>query len=98
MNNFGNFFSNPLEKSEGLSERVYRALLQMLAQGNLKRGTVFRTDLLANALDVSPPPVREALARLAITGLVVHESRKGYSIAPPMDEGQLRELIDARRL
>ncbi|MEE9910065.1 GntR family transcriptional regulator [Brucella intermedia] len=98
MNNFGNFFSNPLEKSEGLSERVYRALLQMLAQGNLKRGTVLRIDLLANALDVSPTPVREALARLAMTGLVLHESRKGYSIAPPMDEGQLRELIDARRL
>jgi DNA-binding GntR family transcriptional regulator len=99
MNDFGNSsFSNPLVKSEGLSERVYRALLQMLARGSLKRGTVLRIDLLAKALDVSPTPVREALARLAMTGLVLHESRKGYSIAPPMDVGQLRELIDARRL
>ncbi len=91
-------FSNPLSKSEGLSERVYRALLQMLSQGTLRRGGVLRIDLLAKALDVSSTPVREALARLATTGLVQHESRKGYMIAPPLDIDQLRELIDARRL
>ncbi len=91
-------FPQPLEKSQGLSERVYRALLQMLVRGSLKRGTVLRIDLLAKTLDVSPTPVREALARLAMTGLVQHETRKGYSIAPPMDQKQLQELIDARRL
>src|ERR1700761_3363710 len=99
MNDFDHLtFANPLEKSHGLSERVYRALLQMLVQGNLKRGAVLRIDLLAKALDVSPTPVREALARLAMTGLVQHATRKGYSSAPPMDQKQLKELVDARRL
>ena len=88
----------PLAKSQGLSEHVYQALLQMLAQGLLKRGTVLRIDLLAKTLDVSPTPVREALARLATTGLVLHEPRKGYTIAPPIDSKQLAELMDARRL
>jgi DNA-binding GntR family transcriptional regulator len=42
--------------------------------------------------------VREALVRLAATGLIVHEARKGYRIAPPLTPEQLKELMDARRL
>ncbi|MCB8878048.1 GntR family transcriptional regulator [Acidisoma silvae] len=87
-----------LEKAQGLSERVYRAILQMLARGTLRRGSTLRIDLLAKSLDVSPTPVREALARLAGTGLVLHESRKGYTVAPPMNADQLAELMEARRL
>lgn len=99
MNSFQHSYAAPpLPKSQGLSERVYRALLQMLVQGTLKRGSVLRIDLLAKSLDVSPTPVREALARLAATGLVQHEPRKGYTIAPPLDRKQLAELMDARRL
>ncbi|WP_180899691.1 GntR family transcriptional regulator [Martelella soudanensis] len=81
-----------------MTEHVYHALLQMLVQGVLKRGSVLRIDLLAKTLDVSPTPVREALARLATTGLVQHEARRGYTIAPPLDRKQLAELMDARRL
>src|SRR5690606_37374239 len=92
------YSARPLAKSQGLSEHVHQALLQMLVQGVLKRGMVLRIDLLAKTLDVSPTPVREALARLATTGLVLHEPRKGYTIAPPIDRKQLAELIDARRL
>jgi len=92
------YSARPLAKSQGLSEHVHQALLQMLVQGVLKRGMVLRIDLLAKTLDVSPTPVREALARLATTGLVLHEPRKGYTIAPPLDRKQLGELIDARRL
>ncbi len=87
-----------LAKSQVLSDRVYRAVLQMLGQGSLRRGATLRIDVLSKALGVSPTPVREALARLAATGLVVHEARKGYLIAPPLTRKQLRELMDARRL
>lgn len=87
-----------LEKAQGLSERVYRAILQMLARGTLRRGSTLRIDLLAKSLDVSPTPVREALSRLAATGLVVHETRKGYAVAPSMSPRQLSELMAARRL
>lgn len=87
-----------LETPQVLSERVYRAVLQMLAQGSLRRGATLRIGLLSKALGVSPTPVREALARLAATGLIVHEARKGYRIAPPLTADQIRELMDARRL
>lgn len=81
-----------------LSERVYRAILQMLAQGTLRRGATLHIGVLAKALGVSQTPVREALARLAATGLVVHEARKGYRIAPPLDAEEIGHLMDARRL
>jgi DNA-binding GntR family transcriptional regulator len=87
-----------LAQAQVLSERVYRAILQMLAQGSLRRGASLRIDALSKALDVSPTPVREALARLAATGLIVHEPRRGYRIAPPLTSEQLEQLMDARRL
>jgi DNA-binding GntR family transcriptional regulator len=87
-----------LAQSQVLSERVYRAVLQMLAQGSLPRGAALRIDVLSRALAVSPTPVREALARLAASGLIAHEARKGYRIAPPLNAEQLKELMDARRL
>jgi len=87
-----------LETPQVLSERVYRAVLQMLAQGSLRRGATLRISVLSKALGVSPTPVREALARLAATGLITHEARKGYRISSPLTAGQIRELMDARRL
>jgi DNA-binding GntR family transcriptional regulator len=87
-----------LAQSQVLSERVYRAILQMLAQGSLRRGAALRIGVLSKALAVSPTPVREALARLAASGLIAHEARKGYRIAPPLTSEQLKELMDARRL
>ena len=87
-----------LAQSQVLSERVYRAVLQMLAQGSLSRGAALRIGVLSKALAVSPTPVREALARLAAAGLIAHEARKGYKFAPPLTSDQLKELMDARRL
>jgi DNA-binding GntR family transcriptional regulator len=87
-----------LAQSQVLSERVYRAIVQMLAQGSLRRGGALRIRVLSKALAVSATPVREALARLAASGLITHEARKGYRIAPPLTSEQLKELMDARRL
>ena len=87
-----------LAQSQVLSERVYRAILHMLAQGSLRRTVALRIGVLSKALAVSPTPVREALARLSASGLIVHEARKGYRIAPPLTSAQLKELMDARRL
>jgi DNA-binding GntR family transcriptional regulator len=87
-----------LDTPQVLSERVYRAVLQMLARGSLRRGATLRIGVVSKALGVSPTPVREALVRLAATGLVMHEARKGYRISPPLNAEQIRQLMDARRL
>lgn len=84
--------------SAALSERVYRAVLQMLAQGTLAANEPLRIEELAKALEVSQTPVREALARLEATGLIERLPRKGYRVPPPLDPGQLRDLMESRRL
>lgn len=88
----------PLVEPAALSERVYHAVLKLLAQGTLAANETLRIDELAAALQVSPTPVREALARLEATGLVERQQRRGYRVPPPLDLGQVQDLMEAREL
>lgn len=55
-------------------------------------------DALAADLGVSQTPVREALARLESEGLVVKTPLRGYSTTALLNEVQVEELFDLRRL
>ncbi len=81
-----------------LSERVYRSIMRSVGRGQLTRGTPLRIEELARRLNVSPTPVREGLTRLEATGLVVHEPRKGFRVAPPLTAEQFEKLMDAREV
>jgi DNA-binding GntR family transcriptional regulator len=81
-----------------LSEQVYRAITRLVERGELRQGASLRIEELARRLNVSPTPVREGLARLSATGLVVHEPRRGFRVAPPLTDAQLHNLMDAREL
>lgn len=45
---------------------------------------------------VSQTPIREALARLEDTGLVIREALKGYQVAPDLSERNISKMMDAR--
>ena len=81
-----------------LSEQVYRSIIRSVGRGQLGRGTPLRIEELARMLNVSPTPVREGLSRLEATGLVVHEPRKGFRVAPPLTAEQFDKLMDAREI
>jgi len=81
-----------------LSERVYRSMIRLVMRGQLSGGAPLRIEEVARILGVSPTPVREGLARLEATGLVVHEPRKGFRVAPPLTAEQFERLMDAREL
>ena len=53
-----------------LADHVYEELLASLMDGRLEPGATVSIDGTARELDVSPTPVREALARLEHTGMV----------------------------
>jgi DNA-binding GntR family transcriptional regulator len=53
-----------------LSERAYDALLDRMLSGELPAGTLLQERPLAEALQISRTPVREALAKLESEGLV----------------------------
>jgi DNA-binding GntR family transcriptional regulator len=79
-----------------LADHVYEALLAALMDGRLEAGTPVSIDGMARELDVSPTPVREALARLESTGMVRRMALRGYRVAPLFSPDELADLMDAR--
>jgi len=87
-----------LSDTHMLSEQVYHSILQLVMRGQLQRGAALRIEELSRLLNVSPTPVREGLTRLESSGLVIHEPRKGFRVAPPLTQAQFEQLMDAREL
>jgi len=65
--------------------------------GELAPGTKLKAQDLAEAWDVSPTPIREALQRLTATGLVEAVPNRGMRVAPIVAE-ELREVYGLRLL
>ena len=87
--------SNPLGR-QALTDQVYEELLASLVDGRHEPGDALSIDGVARELEVSPTPVREALARLEATGLVSRVAMRGYRVAPTLSAVELAELMDAR--
>ncbi|AXB41166.1 GntR family transcriptional regulator [Amycolatopsis albispora] len=79
-----------------LRDSVYEVLLEQVLDGSSPPGSSLNIDSLARQLGVSPTPVREALAQMEHTGLISREALKGYRVADPLSDEQMRELVDAR--
>lgn len=74
--------TTPLAGRLTLREAVTEHLRDAIVRGELKPGQLLREVALANALGVSPTPVREALAELAGEGLVEMEAHRQRRVAP----------------
>lgn len=81
-----------------LADQVYTEILARLMDGKLESGDPLSIDGTARDLGVSPTPVREALARLEATGMVVRAALRGYRVAPVLSHDELLDLMDARLL
>lgn len=80
-------------RAGSLSEQVYQALRQSIADGRLAPGSRITERQLATALDVSPTPVREALSKLEHEGLVERsDSRRLRVVDHPAET--LHELME----
>jgi DNA-binding GntR family transcriptional regulator len=79
-----------------LRDEVHDFIVELLLGGNLEPGSSINIDSLSRQLNVSPSPIREALVQLEHTGLVRRVALKGYKVAPPLSQDQMRELFDAR--
>ena len=87
-----------LPARRALADDVYDAVLGLLMDQVIEPGSRASIDGIARQLNVSPTPVREALARLESEGLVVKKALKGYTAAPLLDSDGLRQLFEMRRL
>src|SRR5712664_3352891 len=88
----------PPPSRQTLTDSVYEAVQELVMDQHIEAGARVNIDLLARQLNVSPTPVREALARLEMDGLVIKEPLRGYTITPTLDVKSFNDLYDLRRL
>ncbi|MFI1769675.1 GntR family transcriptional regulator [Streptomyces sp. NPDC020800] len=81
-----------------LTETVYDLLRQRLVDHGIEPGSKLNINALATDLDVSPTPVREALARLEADGLVVKRNLAGYTAAPLLSARAMEDIFEMRLL
>src|SRR5699024_2733249 len=77
--------------SEGVYERIRRGIVE----GHYPPGSRLVEQRLAEELDVSRTPVREAVRRLESEGLVVVARNRG-AVVRPLDEADISDLYEVR--
>ena len=87
-----------IEGRQVLADTVYDTLRQRLLEHAVEPGSKLNINALALDLDVSPTPVREALARLEADGLVLKRQLAGYTAAPLLGAREFDELFELRLL
>jgi len=85
------------EKPEPLIDSVYARLRDLILANVLRPGQKLVDRDLAEELGVSRTPVREALGRLAMMGLVEARSRRGYFVKQYTAE-EMSDLYEFRRI
>ncbi|SDX91980.1 DNA-binding transcriptional regulator, GntR family [Micromonospora pattaloongensis] len=79
-----------------LTDDVYESVRALIMDHAVAPGERVNIDALARQLQVSPTPVREALARLESDGLVRKRPLAGYTAAPLLTRAEFEELVEMR--
>jgi DNA-binding GntR family transcriptional regulator len=72
--------SIPALHAESLADKVYAMLREEIGSGTFRPGERILEKVLAARLGISRTPIREALLRLEIDGVVVCTSRRSYNV------------------
>jgi DNA-binding GntR family transcriptional regulator len=78
-----------------LGARAYRALWTGIVSGRIESGVQLRPDAIAEQLDISTTPVREALHRMEADGLIVKLPYRGWFVRE-FTEPEVRQLYEMR--
>ena len=79
-----------------LRDVVFNTLRQAILKGELEPGERLMEIQLADRLGVSRTPIREAIRKLELEGLVLMIPRKGAEVAK-ISEKSLRDVLEVRR-
>ena len=69
------------EPRPNLTEQVYEQLIQILITGELRPGDVIVERRMAERLNASRTPIREALGRLEAERLVYKQANRGVTVS-----------------
>ncbi|NLW06924.1 MAG: GntR family transcriptional regulator [Clostridia bacterium] len=90
-----NLLNGKLDNYKPLREIVFEALREVIIKGQLKAGERLMEVQLAEELGVSRTPVREAIRKLELEGLVVMIPRKGAYVAD-MSVKDIADIFEIR--
>ena len=79
-----------------LRDVVFNTLRQGILKGELEPGERLMEVALAERLGVSRTPIREAIRKLELEGLVIMIPRKGAEVAS-ISEKSMRDVLEVRR-
>lgn len=86
-----------IRKNESLSDLAYKSLKEAIVHGKLKDEELLPEEKLAKQLGISRTPLRDALSRLAVEGLVILEREKPARVSS-FTEAKSREFLEIRSL
>jgi len=89
--------SAQVERRESAADHAYRALRQAILSGELEEGARLTETALGESLGVSRTPVREALNRLSLEGLVDREGGRAARVAA-FPEDDVEQIFQIRML
>lgn len=88
----------PASARARLADDVHQQLMGRLLSHQLRPGQRVTVDALARELGVSQTPIREALHRLEVGGVVVRTHLAGYRVGPQLTRRQFEDLVEVRLL
>jgi hypothetical protein len=88
----------PSPARASLVDLAYESLLEAIFDRQIEPGARLGIDVLADQLDMSITPVREALNRLTTQGLVTQAANRGFAVAPTLSTTEFHSLFAARRV
>ena len=91
-----NQFEVNMDEYLPLRDVVFKTLRQAILKGELEPGERLMEIQLAERLGVSRTPIREAIRKLELEGLVLMIPRKGAEVAR-ISESNLRDVLEVRR-
>lgn len=91
----GNQFEVNINEYLPLRDVVFNTLRQAILRGELQPGERLMEIQLANKLGVSRTPIREAIRKLELEGLVLMVPRKGAEVAE-ITEKSLNDVLEVR--
>lgn len=83
------------DDGETLTEAAYRALRHDIIRGQRAPGERLRIERLKALYNIGPTPLREALQRLSMDGLVQAHGNRGFTVTP-LDLSEFHDLNTAR--
>jgi len=92
----GDHFEIAMDEFLPLRDVVFNTLRKAILTGELKPGERLMEIHLANRLGVSRTPIREAIRKLELEGLVIMIPRRGAEVAQ-ITEKSLKDVLEVRR-